>query len=106
MQEALQAAHGVVGGAIHVDVLYAGPPRATTGIGEAVLRVDAAHVGVLTSALSSAHGSALATLTGRQPGLRVRLSNVSHHLGALGTNQSRAWTMQQQNDLSIYTSTV
>lgn len=106
VQEALQAAHGVVGGAIHVDVLYAGPPRATTGIGEAVLRVDAAHVGVLTSALSSAHGSALATLTGRQPGLRVRLSNVSHHLGALGTNQSRAWTMQQQNDLSIYTSTV
>ena len=106
VQESLQAAHGVVGGAIHVDVLYAGPPRATTGIGEAVLRVDAAHVGVLTSALSSAHGSALATLTGRQPGLRVRLSNVSHHLGALGTNQSRAWTMQQQNDLSIYTSTV
>ena len=106
VQEALHAAHGIVGGAIHVDVLYAGPPRATTGIGEAVLRVDAAHVGVLTSALSSAHGPALATLTGQQPGLRVRLSNVSPQLGALGTNQSRAWTRQQQDDLSIYTSTV
>lgn len=87
LQQALQAAHGLVGGAISVDVLHTGKGA---GAGEAVVRVDAAHVNALCAAISGIDPPALATLCGHQPGMRVSVSNVSHSLALLRPND-RAW---------------
>ena len=99
-RRALQSAFGSVGGAVTVDVMYAGlpldPSVAPDGaVGEAVLRVASEHVDTLASALSSIQGQALATMTGQQEEMRVSVRGTSHNVGALRSNTSRAWIQQQ-----------
>lgn len=97
LAQALEQMHGVVHGAVALDVLYAGPPQEPTPrvVGEAVVRVATEHMPTLTSAVSSIAGPALHTITGHQPGMRVQLRTVSHNV-AMTQGDSRAWMKQWQ----------
>ena len=99
-RRALQSTFGSVGGAVAVDVMYAGLPldpsvAADGAVGEAVLRVASEHVDTLASALSSIQGQAHDTMTGQQEEMRVSVRGISHNVGALRSNTSRAWILQQ-----------
>lgn len=93
LAQALQELHGVVGGAVHLDVLYAGPPVHAAPphvIGEAVVRVDSNMADTLLSVAAGLSGSALMTITGQQPSVRVQVRRCTHH-PALLASDSRAW---------------
>jgi ribonuclease Z len=86
VMRALEEMHGVVGGAIQVDVLNVG---ATRDGAEAVLRVASADSPALTAALSGlSRGQAYATLTGGQD-VRVSVRYVTHCLPMI--SDSRSW---------------
>ena len=85
VMRALEEMHGVVGGAIQVDVLNVG---ATRDGAEAVLRVASSDSPALTAALSGmSRGQAYATLTGGQD-VRVSVRYVTHCLPMISDSRS------------------
>lgn len=93
VMRALEEMHGVVGGAIQVDVLNVG---ATRDGAEAVVRVSSADSPALTAALSGmSRGQAYATLTGGQD-VRVSVRYVTHCLPMI--SDSRSWLRDCEKD--------
>lgn len=87
--QALEEMHGLVGGAISVDVLSV---VATPSGAEAVLRVPSTDLPTVTSALSGlANGNALRTLSGGQD-VRVSVRATTHCLPTAG--DSRTWLFE------------